>query len=244
MIPKIIHYCWLGKKPLPENLEIYINSWKKYLPEYEIILWDLEKFDIEKSLWVKQACDSKMYAFATDYMRLYALYNYGGIYLDTDVEVLKTFNDLLHLPYFIGKENTKYGIESAILGVEKGCVWIKKCLDYYDHRNFIKESGVYDIEPLPSIMNKVIRANFNLISIPSIDKIDNNKENVYILPLEYFSPKKWDDPSVLNLTCNTYTIHHFYGSWKKDKSKLNISNKNLLRNKIKKLIKKIFYVKN
>lgn len=99
MIPKKIHYCWLSNDAMPEKLQHCVESWKNNLPDYEIIKWDLKKFPLEKSIWVRQAYERKKYAFAADYIRLYALVTEGGIYLDSDVEVLKTFDDLLHLPF-------------------------------------------------------------------------------------------------------------------------------------------------
>ena len=151
MIPKIIHLCWLSGDKYPAKIAKCIASWKKHLPDYEIMLWDTKRFDLNTSNWVKQAFEAKKYAFAADYIRFYALHNFGGIYLDSDVEVLKSFNPLLDLPYFVGAE--KAGTpEAAIMGAEKGLPWIKKCLDYYSGRNFIKEDGSYDIRKLPDIM--------------------------------------------------------------------------------------------
>ena len=96
MIPKIIHYCWLSDDPVPETLQGYMKSWKEKLPDYEFILWNFNRFDKSSSIWVSQAFDNKKYAFAADYIRLYAVYNYGGIYMDMDIEVLKSFDDLLN----------------------------------------------------------------------------------------------------------------------------------------------------
>ena len=123
MIPKILHLCWLSGDPFPKDIQNCIDTWKYYLPDYEIWLWDKEKFDIESTLWTKQAYDSGKYAFAADYIRLYALYNYGGIYLDSDVIVYKSFDDLLNLPYFIGQAYERQ-FETAITGAERGLKWI------------------------------------------------------------------------------------------------------------------------
>lgn len=100
MIPKKIHYCWLSDDPMPEKLLKCVESWKKYLPDYELVKWDLKKFPLSKNPWVREAFENKKYAFAADYIRLYALATEGGIYLDSDVEVLKSFDDLLKYPYF------------------------------------------------------------------------------------------------------------------------------------------------
>ena len=114
MIPKIIHYCWLSNDPIPSNIQHYMDSWKKYLPDYEFIHWNFDKFDKSSSRWVSEAFDNKKYAFAADYIRLYALYHYGGIYLDMDVEVLKSFNPFLSLQTMMGWQYGKgKGLEVA-----------------------------------------------------------------------------------------------------------------------------------
>jgi mannosyltransferase OCH1-like enzyme len=200
-------------------------SWKKYLPNYEFMLWNFDRFDINSSLWVKQAFESKKYAFAADYIRLYALYHHGGIYLDTDVEVLKSFDDLLDLPYFLGEENSVDGIEAATIGSEKGCFWIGKCLAYYKNKQFIGKKGKYDTTPLPCIIRQTITKNYSLQYVQNKKAIDNNNKKVYILPVDYFSPKKWDDLRVLNVTTNTYSIHHFSGSWFPTEAKNDIENR-------------------
>ena len=115
MIPKQIHLCWLSGDPYPAKIEKCLASWKKFLPDYEVVLWDTKRFDLDAVPWVKQAFEAKKYAFAADSIRFYALYNYGGIYLDSDVEVLRSFDPLLDLPYFAGAE-TAGTIEAAVLG--------------------------------------------------------------------------------------------------------------------------------
>ena len=118
MIPKIIHLCWLSGDEYPPMIKKCIESWKRYLPDYEIMLWDTKRFDVNSVLWTKQAFECKKYAFAADYIRLYALYHYGGIYLDSDVLVYKSFDDLLDLPYFIG-EDFGYNLRKSLLGVKQ-----------------------------------------------------------------------------------------------------------------------------
>ena len=118
MIPKIIHLCWLSNENYPTKIKQCIKSWEKYLPEYKIMLWDTKRFNLEESIWVKQAFEKKKYAFAADYIRFYALYNYGGIYLDSDVEILKSFDNLLQYPYFMGAE--KAGTIEAASGKRNG----------------------------------------------------------------------------------------------------------------------------
>ncbi len=215
MIPKIIHFCWLSGDKYPPLIERCIASWKEKLSDYEFILWDTNKFDLNESKWVKQAFEAKKYAFAADYIRLYAVYNYGGIYLDSDVEVVKKFDDLLKLPYFIGTEG--YGLlEAGIFGAEKGTSWIGDCLKHYENRNFIKNDESIDTRTLPSIMGEQIRKNRSIIEISGREIFQLNKDeysnDLFIFPKDYFSPK---DPLTLdvNLTNNSYCIHHFDGSW-------------------------------
>lgn len=117
MIPKIIHLCWLSGDPYPPLIENCINSWKKHLPEYEIKIWSKSTFDINSIRWVKEAYQHKKYAFAADYIRFFALFNYGGIYLDADVEVLKSFNPLIEREYFIGEE-AGGDVEAAVMGAQ------------------------------------------------------------------------------------------------------------------------------
>lgn len=132
MIPKRIHYCWFGggeKKPLIESC---YESWKKYLSDYEIIEWNETNFDIQTNLFVKQAYEKKKWAFVSDYVRVYALYHFGGIYLDTDVEIKQNLDRFLGHNAFGGFE-TKGIVLSSIWGASKGHVWPKKVLDYYEN---------------------------------------------------------------------------------------------------------------
>jgi mannosyltransferase OCH1-like enzyme len=207
MIPKIIHYCWLSGNPYPELIKKCIDSWKNILPDYQIILWDTNRIDINSNLWLKQACEKKKYAFASDYVRFYALYNYGGIYLDADVEVIKSFNELIHQKYFLGKEITG-DIEAAVMGAEKGLHWVNEGLNYYKERPFIKENGLFDKTPVPLIVSQIAE-----------------KYNLDIFPCDFFSANNYQTGKKLRSE-NTFCIHHFEGKWfKKDfkyKMKMNI----------------------
>lgn len=221
MIPKILHLCWLSGDAYPTKIAWCIESWKKYLPDYEIILWDTNRFNLSTSRWVREAFEKKKYAFAADYIRFYALYEMGGIYLDSDVEVLRSFDDLLDQPYFIGAE--KAGTpEAAIIGAEKGCDWIKQCLDYYDNRPFVKPDGSLDIRKLPEIMSeqisklKPLRV-LSLTESQNIRSMDFSKE-VLVMNDAYFSPKVFDSRKV-ELTPYTYAIHHYQNSWFSAKAK-------------------------
>lgn len=148
MIPKIIHYIWLGNNPMPKALSDCVDSWKKYMSDYELMLWDDRAISRVNMTFVNEAIQAKKWAFASDVIRLWALYNYGGIYLDTDVKVLKSFDPLLDNKAFIGRENclqligkkTEYHLTSFCFGAEKGSVYIKRCLDYYKDRHFINSA--------------------------------------------------------------------------------------------------------
>jgi Glycosyltransferase sugar-binding region containing DXD motif len=223
MIPKIIHFCWLSNDEYPKNIKKCIASWEEKLPDYEFILWDTKKFDINTTLWTKQAFETKKYAFAADYIRLYAIYTYGGIYLDTDVEVLKNFDALLNLPYFIGSQHDRL-IEAAVFGAKKNSEWVLDCLKYYDDRSFLKNDGSLDTVILPKIMESQIRMSRE-IKILTADEVKHisqfctNEMSFNLFPFEYFSAKNYESRKVAK-TYNTYTIHHFEHSWLSPISKL------------------------
>ena len=214
MIPKVIHYCWISGDPFPEKIQKCYDSWKRVLPDYEIIVWDYAKAHAIGSKWVDQAIATKKYAFVADYIRFYALYNYGGIYLDSDVEVLKSFNDLLDLKYFIGKEkDSRGGIEAAIIGAEKGLPWIKTCLDYYKCRRFINLFGELQTTELPFLMRQNLGEKYQLREIVNKEDWEWKEDTVCIFPEDWFSPKSWLTLAITP-TEQSYSIHHFSASWK------------------------------
>jgi mannosyltransferase OCH1-like enzyme len=216
MISKIIHYVWFGKQK-PIKIQNYINTWHNKLSDYEIIEWNEKNFDINSVEWVKQAVEAKKWAFIADYIRLWVLYNYGGIYLDTDVECLKSFDAiLLNLPYFLGREHSKGIIGVAVLGAEPKCEWIKDCLGYYKNRNFILPNGEFSIEPMPHIMLKILGEKYGLKKIKNAHEYDKNSKKIQILPTQFFSPKSWDNEKFA-ITKNTYTVHYFEKSWEPPK---------------------------
>jgi mannosyltransferase OCH1-like enzyme len=209
-IPKKIHYCWLSGDPFPDLIKNCILSWKKNLPDYEFVLWDRQRFDILSVPWVKEAFDTRKYAFAADYIRLYALYNEGGIYLDADVEVLKSFNDLLDKPSFIGYEASG-DLEPAVIGAASGCRWIADCLYHYQDRHFCLADGTLDMTPLPIIVEKILRSTGILNDkTPNLEPIVT--EDLILYPPDFFSPKDVYSNNI-NSTPRTYAIHHFDGHW-------------------------------
>lgn len=214
MIPKVIHYCWISGDPFPEKIQKCYDSWKKILPDYEIVVWDYAKTHAIGSKWVDQAIATKKYAFVADYIRFYALYNYGGIYLDSDVEVLKSFDNLLSQKYFIGKEkDSRGGIEAAIIGSEKELPWIKHCLDYYKNRSFIDMFGDLQTTELPFIMRENLGKKYQLVSCENKEEWRSDDDLICLFPADWFSPKSWKTFEI-SPTDNTYCIHHFSASWK------------------------------
>ena len=197
-IPKIIHYCWLSNDPIPEKLQQCMKSWREKLPDYEFMLWNFDRFDITTSMWVKQAFDHKKYAFAADYIRLYAVYTYGGIYMDMDVEVVKSFNDLLFTECMIALEaySTTIILEGGCFGAVKGHPFIKQCLAFYRNRNFVPNKlGLYLI---PYVMGAALTTYF--------------KDTITVLSPDYFSAKSFET-GIITTTENTHAIHHFTNSW-------------------------------
>ncbi|GEM52383.1 glycosyltransferase family 32 protein [Empedobacter brevis] len=193
MIPKIIHYCWFGHNPKPKIVENCIESWQKYLPDYEIIEWNEDNFDVMQNEFVKTAYQNKKWAFVSDFARAKALYENGGFYLDTDMEVKNTLNDFLHHKAVCGFEIK--GIPySAFWGVEKGHVLAEKIMNYY----LVSE---YKEEPNTSIFSKMLVTDFGADA--DKDEYQELKEGIVLYPSSYFS---------LDLPIN-YVTHHFSGSW-------------------------------
>ena len=215
MIPKLIHMCWLSGDPYPPKIQFCIDSWKKYLPDYEVMLWDTNRFDINSVPWTKQAFEAKKYAFVADYIRLYAVYNYGGIYLDTDVEVIRSFDNLLGLPYFVCRETGPDGIETAAFGAEKGTSWVKAMLDYYQGRNFILKNGEIDLRPMPMVMYYHVFKDFDWKLIDDPGQFDTDPSKICVFSRDWFCGRHMNpvNGSTYNVTENTHCIHHFANSW-------------------------------
>ena len=214
MIPRVIHYCWLSDDPVPPRLQACIDSWSRVLPGYELRLWNFDRFPRGKSAWVDQAFDARKYAFAADYIRAYALYHEGGIYLDSDVEMLRPFDDLLSLPYFMCCECGSHCVEAAVMGSEPGHPLFAQLLKRYDSRDFIGVDGVPDTLPMPVVMGQEIEAcGLRRVDIQSPSEFDMSPDVVCVLPYDYFSPINIENLE-MRRTPRTYCIHHFAGSWR------------------------------
>ena len=212
MIPKIIHLCWLSGDEYPETIKRCLESWRIHLPDYDIYLWDTNRFDINSLQWTKEAFTAKKYAFAADYIRLFALYHHGGIYLDSDVLVYKSFDDLLELPYFIGEDYT-HCFETAVIGAEKGCDWIKQIMERYIDRPFIKVDGGFDTQTLPSVFYERLFPNHKFKLLKCKDDFSENTEVLSVFPYCYFNSRDFID---IKQYANSYCSHNFVGSWLKE----------------------------
>jgi len=216
MIPKVIHYCWFGRNPLPPLAIKCIESWKRHLPDYEIIEWNEDNFDINAIPYTKEAYSAKKYAFVSDYARFWILYKYGGLYFDTDVEVIKPFENIVSKGPFMGCENVtdKNGLlplnvaPGLGLGAYANMDIYKVFLDYYSGIHFISMDGTLNTNTTVVEHISAVLRNKGLKNINAIQTIDN----VIIYPREYFCPIDIVT-NRLHITSNTYSIHHYAGSW-------------------------------
>lgn len=209
MIPKVIHYCWFGGGPMTELAKKCIASWDKYLPDYKKVLWNEDTFDITSNKFAQEAYQCKKFAFVSDYVRLYALYNYGGIYIDVDVEVVKNINKFLVHPAFSGFENPTF-LQSGIIGAVKQHPWIGRFLEFYKDKSFFRKNGSMDMFPNVLFMTRISENEFGLNRDNTFQIL---KDDVYVYPNDYFCPKVWKTKKII-MTENTHTIHHFAASWR------------------------------
>lgn len=213
MIPKVIHYCWFGRGEMPELALKCIESWHKYMPDYEYILWNEDNFDINSNRYVKEAYEAKKYAFVTDFVRLHALYNEGGIYMDTDVEVLKPYDDLLGLSAFTGYEGSKHHppVTGTIASEPQG-EWVKEQLDSYDNARFIRPDGSMDLTTNTIRISEIMKKG-GFIS----DGTRKEYKGMTVFPTEFFCPRQTTGEVLI--TPDTYCDHHFMGSWDDSRNK-------------------------
>lgn len=208
-IPKTIHYIWLGNRPFDKVSIKCMNTWKKYLPDYELIKWDDEKCKeiISSSKYASQAYAAKKYAFVSDYIRVYVLYHYGGVYMDTDVQIFKNIDRFLYDEAFTCFENATM-IPTALMACAKGNDWMKALLEDYEERFFIDVNGNMDFTTnVTAITNRSLQMGF----------IPNAKEQIFgpgvhIYTKDYFCPiDTYSNNDVF--TDNTYAAHLYNGSW-------------------------------
>ncbi len=204
MIPKIIHYCWFGGKELPELAQRCLATWADKCADYQLMRWDESTFDIESVPYVKEAYENRKFAFVTDYVRLWAIYHFGGVYMDTDVEVCKSLDEFLSEHAFSGFESYK-DIPTGIMAGEKNSPIFKELLDYYTDKHFVKEDGELDLTTNVTIFTETFEKK-GLIRNNTKQTIDG----FTFYPKGLFCP---DDKDRLYRKEQIFTVHHFAGSW-------------------------------
>lgn len=213
MIPKIIHYCWFGRNPLPVSAIKCIDSWKKFFPDYDIKEWNEDNFDVNIIPYTAEAYKAKKYAFVSDYARFWILYRYGGLYFDTDVEAIKPMDDIVERGPFMGIEveaneiNTPKVAPGLGLGVQPGHGLYKEILDYYSPLHFLKDDGTFNQVTVVNHVTKVLEKN-GLRPTNDIQEV----AGVWIYPRDYFNPLD-DLTGRLVTTNNTRTIHWYTRTW-------------------------------
>lgn len=226
MIPKVIHYCWFGPNPKSELALKCIDSWKAYCSDYRIIEWNEDNFNINCCPYVREAYEEKKWAFVTDYVRLWVLYNYGGIYMDTDVEVLGSLDSFLCHEAFSGFEDGKH-IPTAIMGSVVNNSWVRINLEIYNDKHFKLMNGHLDLTTNVETITKLTSSRYKI-------RLDNTLQDlgdVVIYPRDYFCPKDYLTAKLLYKTANTVTIHHFDGSWKNEEDRQLAYESTKIRNK-------------
>lgn len=240
MIPKIIHYCWFGGNPLPESAIKCINSWKKFFPEHEIKEWNESNFDVNSIPYTRDAFAACKYAFVSDYARFYILYHEGGLYFDTDVEVIKPMDDIIARGAFMGCETESYNLPNRTtetngeavnpglgLGVAPGLDLYKRMLERFESLSFYKDDGsIQDYTMIPIISEMLYEA--GLRASNEIQCV----EDVWVYPRDYFNPLD-DATGRLNITENTRSIHWYMASWQPQQS--------AFKKRVKQLIRRILY---
>lgn len=216
LIPKKIHYCWFGGNPIPDKYKKWMESWNKYCPDYDIIEWNESNYDYTKNKYMYQAYKMKKWGFVPDYARFDIIYQYGGIYLDTDVELVSNLDDMLYQNAFAGFESNNYVAFGLGFGAQKGNRIIKELMNDYDNREFIKSDGMLDMTASPVIQTEILKKK-GLICNGEYQTLDD----ITIFPEKMLCGKS---PSTRRVRLKPYTksIHHYDGSWLEDDIKKKI----------------------
>ena len=215
MLPKVIHYCWFGRKPLPESALKCIASWKKYLPEHEIIEWNEDNFDVNSIPYTAEAYSAGKYAFVSDYVRFWALYTYGGLYFDVDVELIGNINHIISKGNFMAYQ-CGMGIAPGLgLGLEAGNAFVGRVLEEYRTLHFLVEGRMMMARNVVNIVTDLLREE----GIENVSEGIDRAAGINIYYPEYFSPLDYRT-GILTITANTRAIHHYDASWKSPVQKL------------------------
>lgn len=227
MIPKVIHYCWFGRNPLPAQLAGYIETWREHCPDFEIIEWNEDNFDVSQNDYCIEAYKAKKWAFVSDYARLKIIHDHGGIYLDTDVEVLRPLTELIADGVgFVGFQNTEQVNTGLGFAAASQNPCIKKMLELYETRHFLQEDGSYDLTPCP-VTNTVALKQCGLKTGKMASKNIQHLEGLNVLPIAWLNPLNADTAKTV-ITEDTYTIHHYAASWLQGNRRLTRAVKNCM----------------
>lgn len=211
MIPRVIHYCWFGHNPLPESARKCIASWRRYCPDYEIQEWNEDNFNLHICPYVEEAYKSKKWAFVSDYARFWILYNYGGLYFDTDVELIRPIDQIVFNGPFMGIEAGNNLVAPGLgLGAVDGMTIYAEILKFYDNAHFLKPDGTQNEITVVMHVSDILRKHgWNETKANIITRI----EGINIYPEDYFCPQNYFTGDT-KITCNTVSIHHYSMTWK------------------------------
>ena len=218
-IPKIIHYAWFGGNSKPDYLVKNIESWKKFCPDYEIMEWNEDNFPVSDFRYVKEAYESKKWAFVSDFVRLYAVYNYGGVYMDTDVELFGSIEDMLADDFFTNFENDVM-LTVTVFGAKKGSSIVKSVMDFYDGQSFYKnqKKKTPDLTPNPIPVSVMFKSRYGVNLNGEKQSLVLDGERATFYPKDYFFAQDYVSRKITK-TENTRGIHYFAASWQTKKQK-------------------------
>lgn len=212
MIPKTIHYCWFGRGEMPPMAKDCIASWHKFMPDWEYKLWNEDNFDVNQTPYTKEAYEAKKYAFVSDYVRLWALCNEGGLYMDVDFEVFKPFDDLMCWDAFAGFEGSKHSpVMMGVVASRANGEWVKEQLGHYHGRHFVSPDGTFDTTTNVQFVTAKMREN-GFVQ----DGSEQDYKDLHVFPTDYFCPRQTTGEYLR--TPNTYCDHLGLGSWTEQES--------------------------
>lgn len=213
-IPKVIHYCWFGRNPLPKEALRCMESWKQFCPDYEIKRWDEENFDVNACRFSRQAYENGKFAFVSDYARIKVIYEEGGIYLDTDVELLKSLDPLLEDSLYLGAEGTMHVATGLGFGATAGHPYLKDSLQIYENMDFSDESGNITARNCPYYNTEICKKYGGVFPVTEVQRT----ESMALYPNDYFNPYDWKR-NKLKVTDHTFSIHNYAATWMTESQK-------------------------
>lgn len=221
MIPKVIHFCWFGGSPLPPSAKKCVESWQRFCPDYEIRRWDETNFELNACRYVREAFDRKKWAFVSDYARFWVLYQYGGLYFDTDVEMIRGIDDIVRRGSFFGLEPPSPYISGEVcriapglgMGAEEGNPFIKEILDSYEEDSFIEEDGTLNPMTVNTRVNRLMGQYADPDLYKGQDEKIRSEAGFFLYPPDYFCPVNYYTGET-KITLRTRTIHHYDAAWK------------------------------